>query len=66
MGVYFMPSSRTATLWLLEEPLKVEFQESRTLAGSFGVLGCGTAHEKGAGTAARPVLGSIPGTEETT
>ena len=28
--------------------------------------GCRTTHEKGVGAAARPVLGSIPGTEQST
>ena len=40
IGVYFMPSSRTATLLELAEPPKAVFQLSRTRSGSFTTPGC--------------------------
>ena len=40
MGVYFMPSSRTAILLLLPLPPKVDCQLSRTRWGSLMVPGC--------------------------
>lgn len=39
MGVYFMPSSSTATLWALELPPKPAFQLSRIASGFFTVPG---------------------------
>ena len=40
MGVYFMPSSSTATLLALRAPPKVCCQDSRTRDGSLIVPGC--------------------------
>src|SRR5574344_2127492 len=40
IGVYFIPSSRTATLLELELPPKAACQLSLTLCGSLMVLGC--------------------------
>ena len=40
IGVYFMPSSNTATLFALELPPKAEFQLSLTRSGSLITPGC--------------------------
>ena len=40
IGVYFMPSSKTATLCEFDVPLNAAFQLSRILTGSFTVPGC--------------------------
>ena len=45
MGVYFIPSSKTATLLALWLPPKVDCQLSLTLEGSFSVPGCSSTRE---------------------
>ena len=40
IGAYFIPSSRTATLFALAEPPKAACQDSLTFSGSFRTPGC--------------------------